>query len=152
MRLYFFGHDYKYAAEQMLLTLYPEERPEYPEGRPAGDRMEIRLNRSGVYTTASCAICIGSECWRGRAAAKNSVMRDELSTDRICQRLIKNAMYRAALRSGRQKPAWGALTGVRPGKLLCALLQQEKDELELGCQFCGKNYTFRASQILKLLQ
>ena len=128
MRLYFFGHDYKYAAEQMLLTLYPEERPEYPEGRPAGDRMEIRLSRSGVYTTASCAICIGSECWRGRAAAKNSAMRDELSTDRICQRLIKNAMYRAALRSGRQKPAWGALTGVRPGKLLCALLQQEKDE------------------------
>ena len=63
MRLYFFGHDYKYAAEQMLLTLYPEERPEYPEGRPAGDRMEIRLSRSGVYTTASCAICIGSECW-----------------------------------------------------------------------------------------
>ena len=29
MDLYFTGHNYKYAAEQMLLTLYPEERPAY---------------------------------------------------------------------------------------------------------------------------
>ena len=34
MRLYFYGHDYKYAAEQMLLSLYPSERPEYPVGEP----------------------------------------------------------------------------------------------------------------------
>ena len=128
MRLYFYGHDYKYAAEQMLLTLFPEERPEYPEGSPAGDRIELRLHRGGVYTTAFCAFYTGGVCWRGRAAAKNSAMTDALSTDRICQRLIKNAMYRAALRSGRQKPAWGALTGVRPGKLLCALLDSESDE------------------------
>ena len=128
MRLYFKGHDYKYAAEQMLLTLFPEERPEYPEGSPAGDRMELRMHRGGVYTTAFCAFYTGGVCWRGRAAAKNSTMTDALSTDRICQRLIKNAMYRAALRSGRQRPAWGALTGVRPGKLLCALLDSEGDE------------------------
>ena len=30
MRLYLSGHDYKYAVEQMLLTLFPDERPEYP--------------------------------------------------------------------------------------------------------------------------
>ena len=128
MRLYFYGHDYKYAAEQMLLTLFPEKRPEYPEGRPNGDRMELRLSRGGVYTTASCAIYTGGECWKGRAAAKNASMSDRLLTDRVCQRLIKNAMYRAALRAGRQKPAWGALTGVRPGKLMCALLHSEGDE------------------------
>ena len=39
MRLYFTGHDYKYAAEQMLLTLFPEQRPEYPEGKPDSDRI-----------------------------------------------------------------------------------------------------------------
>ena len=31
MKLYLSGHDYRYAVEQMLLTLYPEERPEYPD-------------------------------------------------------------------------------------------------------------------------
>ena len=25
MKLYLYGHDYKYAVEQMLLTLYPDE-------------------------------------------------------------------------------------------------------------------------------
>ena len=34
MKLYLIGHDYKYAAEQMMLSLYPAERPEYPEGKP----------------------------------------------------------------------------------------------------------------------
>ena len=42
MRLYLFGHTYKYAVEQMLLTMFPAERPEYPEGKPSGERMEIR--------------------------------------------------------------------------------------------------------------
>ena len=33
MKLYFAGHNYKYAAEQMLLTLFPGQRPEYPTDR-----------------------------------------------------------------------------------------------------------------------
>ena len=56
MRLYLKGHDYKYAVEQMLLTMFPEERPEYPEGKPAGDRMEIRLSCGSRFTTASCVL------------------------------------------------------------------------------------------------
>ena len=35
MKLYLHGHAYKYAAEQMLLTLFPAQRPEYPAGPPA---------------------------------------------------------------------------------------------------------------------
>ena len=56
MKLYLVGHSYKYAVEQMLLTLFPEERPEYPEGRPAGRRMEIRLSRGEQFTTATCSL------------------------------------------------------------------------------------------------
>ncbi len=37
------------------------------------------------------------------------------------------------------------------GRKELTALEQEKDELQLGCQFCGKSYAFRASQILKLL-
>ncbi len=43
-------------------------------------------------------------------------------TDSLCQQALKLAMYRAVLRSGHPKPPWGALTGVRPGKLLSPLL------------------------------
>ena len=128
MKLYLQGHSYKYAVEQMLLTLFPDERPVYPEGRPEGDRMEIRLSRGAERTTASCLLVREGRRWHGRAAAANASLRGALETDRRCQRLVKNAMYRAALASGVPRPVWGALTGVRPGKLLCAQLDRGLEE------------------------
>ena len=122
MKLYFKGHDYKYAAEQMLLTMFPQERPEYPQGQPEGDRMELSLGSGEKYTTAVCSLYREGRLFRGRAAAVILPELEELEADRIRQRLIKNAMYRAALKSGVKKPAWGALTGVRPGKLLAGKL------------------------------
>ena len=128
MKLYLYGHEYHYAVEQMLLTLFPAERPEYPDGEPAGNRMEIRLSRGEKNTSATCALYQGRSVYHGSARAANETMTDALATDRICQRLVKNAMYRAALRSGVQKPAWGALTGVRPGKLMAGILTRCGDE------------------------
>lgn len=130
MKLYFSGHDYKYAAEQILLTMFPEERPEYPEGRPEGDRLEIGLSKGKLYTTAVCSYIRAGECFCGKAAIRNDRLTDELIRDRYCQRLIKNSVYRAAIRSGRTKPAWGALTGVRPGKLLAGLMTSGLSEDE----------------------
>ena len=135
MRLYLSGHRYTYAVEQMLLTLFPEERPEYPAGPPEGRRMEISLSRGTRFTTAACALHTDAGVFRGRAAVGNEALSDTLSTDRKCQRLVKNAMYRAALRAGRKKPVWGALTGVRPGKLLCAFLRQGLSEEEAKARF-----------------
>ena len=128
MRLYLKGHDYKYAVEQMLLTMFPEERPEYPEGKPAGDRLEIRLSRGPRYTTAGCSLWRDGQVFRGRAAAVLPPNAAPLEADRVRQRLVKNAIYRAALKSGVKKPAWGALTGVRPGKLLAGLLNEGLSE------------------------
>ena len=130
MKLYLYGHTYKYAVEQMLLTLFPGERPLYPTGKPEGDRMEIRLSRGGTRTTATCLLVRGGCRWHGRAMAENTALQGPLETDRRCQRLVKNAMYRAALASGLQKPVWGALTGVRPGKLLCAQLDRGLTETQ----------------------
>ena len=135
MKIYLSGHTYKYAVEQMLLTLFPRERPEYPEGRPEGERLEVSLHRGARFTTASCLLVTGEGSFRGRAAVSNDSLTDALVTDRKCQRLVKNAMYRAALRSGRQKPVWGALTGVRPGKLLCAFLRDGQGEREAARRF-----------------
>ena len=130
MRLYLIDHEYKYAVEQMLLTLFPQERPEYPEGRPSGTRMEISLKRGKTRTTASCVYRREGERFFGRASTPNACLGGKLSTDRACQRLVKNAMYRAVLASGVPEPVWGALTGVRPGKLLAALLEQGLGEEE----------------------
>ena len=63
MKLYLYGHEYKYAVEQMLLTLFPNERPEYPDTPPAGERMEIRLSKGEKMTTASCALQHSASIW-----------------------------------------------------------------------------------------
>lgn len=138
MKLYFYGHDYKYAAEQILLTMFPQERPEYPLGKPEGDRMELKLSVGAHRTTATCALYRGDAVFHGRAYADNALMTDELMTDRYCQRLIKNAVYRAALASGVSRPAWGALTGVRPGKLMTPLLKSGMSDEEVAHKFAEK--------------
>ena len=47
MKLFFRGHDEKYAVEQTMLTLFPSERPLYPEEAPGGDN-ELELSFSRV--------------------------------------------------------------------------------------------------------
>ena len=68
MNLYLIGHDYRYAVEQMLLTLFPDERPVYPDGRPTGDRVELRLMSGAKVTTATCVGYYSSEGEAGRLA------------------------------------------------------------------------------------
>ena len=138
MKLYLYGHDYKYAVEQMLLTLFPNERPEYPALPPEGDRMEIRLSRGERMTSVGCALYRGKSLWRGAARERNEELDDPLRRDRVCQRLVKNAMYRAALKSGVPRPAWGALTGVRPGKLMAGLIGEGLDEKTALRQFIAE--------------
>ena len=124
MKLYLHGHDYKYAAEQMLLTLYPNERPEYPEGKPEGDRAELKLSYGEKFVTASCKLQLDGGLWHGKCAFLKERINDDISRDKLCQRAIKNAFYRAAISAGHGKPAWGALTGVRPGKVFTSLMEQ----------------------------
>ena len=114
-----------------MLTLFPAERPEYPDGKPSGDRAELSLSISKEFGTAFCKLVVGNNIYRARAGFKVEEITDDLSLDRLCQRAIKNAFYRAALKSGLKRPAWGALTGVRPGKIFCSLMADcSADEAE----------------------
>ena len=146
MKLYLYGHDYKYAVEQMLLTLFPNERPEYPDAVCGGERMEVSLTRGEKLTTGSCRLYRDGGVWYGMARANNAAMTDPLQRDRICQRLVKNAIYRAALRSGVAKPAWGALTGVRPGKLLAGLIEGGLSEAQASRRF-AQEYDVSAARV-----
>ena len=124
MKLYLNGHDCRYAAEQMLLTLFPSERPEYPAGAPEGDRAELTLFEGAERDTAVCRLVRGGETFLGRASVSRAEMTDELARARLTQRAVSLSFYRAALASGVEKPVWGSLTGIRPGKLMSRLLEQ----------------------------
>ena len=71
MKLYLKGHDYKYAAEQMLLTLFPGERPSYPD-RPAGegeDSLTLSLSLGGRWATARAVLTRDGRRWIAAARA-----------------------------------------------------------------------------------
>ena len=135
MNLYLIGHDYRYAAEQMLLTLFPDERPEYPDGRPTGDRAELRLMSGTKVTTVTCVLVYHGQTANGRTSVPNGELTDPAETDRRLQGAIKRAFYRAAMGIGLPHRPWGMLTGVRPGKLMTPLLAQGLNDAQAARQF-----------------
>lgn len=124
MRLYFSGHDCRYAAEQSLLMLFPGEKPEYPEGSPSGERCELRVSRGAKYTVCTALLVRSGAAFRGRAQAENPDPADEYALRGCENRIVKLAFYRAALASGLPKPEWGSLSGVRPAKLMDGYLRE----------------------------
>ncbi|MDO5445064.1 MAG: coproporphyrinogen dehydrogenase HemZ [Eubacteriales bacterium] len=126
MKLIFSGHHYKYAVEQMLSTLFPGERPEYVSDGKDSDHMRISLRFGNVYTTSVCRYRKENAAFTGRASVRSDKLTDDLEKDRLCQFIIKNAVYRAVMKSGRAPQPWGSLTGVRPGKLLSAIMRENE--------------------------
>ena len=119
MNLILQGHDYRYAAEQMLLTLFPEERPEYPAGPlpPGADAAVLSLDEAEGTLRARAALHRRGADYVGRDEAPAPSGADPLARDRVCQRILKLAFYRAGVAALGKEPPWGALTGVRPVKI-----------------------------------
>ena len=119
MKLYYRGHDYRYAAEQMLLTLFPTERPEYADAPPGPgeDALVLSLSRGKTWATATAALTWGGAEYRAARRCRVSELTDQLSADRALQRILKLAFYDAGTAALGKEPPWGALTGVRPVKI-----------------------------------
>lgn len=129
MDLYLIGHDYKYAAEQILLTLYPARRPVYPENLRDGDRAELELTPG----EARCRLWLEGRCFAGEEPV--GPWQTETEQMRMEQRAVKMSFYRAALASGHPRPAWGALTGVKPGKLMAQFLEAGRSPADFAAEF-----------------
>ena len=119
MKLYLKGHDYKYAAEQMLLTLFPDQRPEYDDQPPAAgeDHLVPSLSRGKLWATATAKLTYNGQSYGASRRCKLEELTDGLSTSRALQRILKLAFYDAGVAARGNEPPWGALTGVRPVKI-----------------------------------
>lgn len=119
MKLYLIGHDYKYAVEQMLLTLFPDRRPHYPDAPPlpGEDALVLRLSQGKRWVTASARLSLGGAVYTARRRCRPMPPDPALPRDRAYQRVLKLAFYQAGTQALDTQPPWGALTGVRPVKL-----------------------------------
>ena len=123
MKLYYTGHDYRYACEQSLLVLFPTERPEYSEEQVKKNAAYLSLHYGKTWVTASCRI-YRDGVFDGSARVRKALLTDELSIHRLLPKILRLAFYRAAERCTGKSLAWGALTGVRPAKLATRLLEE----------------------------
>jgi len=150
MKLLLHGHDYKYAVEQILLALFPEERPEYISAPPCseatGKILSIKhkkppvpdgsdgfsavsvLSFGDVFAQSVTTIKRGGQTSRGIARVRRNKLTGKLVTDRVLQRIIKTSFYKAAKFFMDRPPVWGSLTGIRPAQIASAALASGKSE------------------------
>ena len=110
---------YKYSVEQMMLMLFPGERPEYPEGyAPSGNEAVFYLDRKPDRTAVTARVTRPEGTAQGETQVESRLL-DE-APERVyhtLQHALKMAFYQAGTAVLGQEPPWGALTGVRPVKL-----------------------------------
>ncbi|MBQ4381871.1 MAG: coproporphyrinogen dehydrogenase HemZ [Oscillospiraceae bacterium] len=123
MRLFLPSDDLRYAAEQILMSLFPEEKPEY-SGTGEGNSAKITLSQGEKYLTCTALIARGERTGRGSARVSCHKLTDDLRRGSLTSMIIKLAFYRAARPLLDRKPAWGALTGIRPGVIFTSLLEK----------------------------
>lgn len=123
MKLIFIGHAYRYAAEQMLLTLFPQERPVYQGEDP--NCLTLSLTQGRQYLTACAHLNYQGRVQKALCRAPLAQLTgDPIADDRVRQRILKMAFFRAGTRLLGTTPPWGALTGVRPVKLPTRAMEQ----------------------------
>ena len=123
MRLTFRGHDDRYAVEQSLLAFFPEERPVY-EGEDGPRHAEVTLHQGAVYATGVTALTYDGKTARASARVSLAGAADEYERERLRQRALKLSFFRAARDITGATPSWGALTGIRPAKLVRTMLEE----------------------------
>lgn len=130
MKLTLIGHDHRYAVEQMVLMLLPGTV--FSGDGPDGDTGEVTLEGDA----ALARFTLSGKTYTGR------ITRSELGLDRprdqkaVEQHLVKLAVYRALLQHT-GNPPWGALSGVRPAKLVTRWLESGLDSVQCADLLTG---------------
>ncbi len=123
MKLTFRGHNDRYAIEQSLLAFFPDERPTY-EGEIGERHCTVSLHEGETFISASTVMTYDGQNARGAARIWIKGVTDEYEKERLRQRALKLSFFRAAREITGVTPSWGALTGIRPAKLVRNRLEQ----------------------------
>ena len=130
MKLIFRGHDDRYAVEQSLLAFFPDERPVYEDAAAEEDHAVVALHSGKTYMTATTRIVYQGKTARGISRVVTDPALDEYESARLRQKAVKLSFFKAAREITGTTPSWGALTGIRPGKLAARMLEEGRTEKE----------------------
>ena len=104
MNLYFTGHGEKYAVEQTLLTLFPQERPVYPDTPPGGDNeLELSFSQGKTWCTARAVLRRDGKTYTRQCRVQTSRLPQDDPV--VATRLTRRTLQRAF--TWRRWTAWG---------------------------------------------
>lgn len=113
MNLYFTGHQEKYAVEQTMLTLFPQERPVYPDPAvtpPGGDNaLELQFTRRPSWCTARAVLRREGKVYTRMCRVRTAALPadDPVVATRLTRRTLQRAFYLAAIDCLGKEPPGG---------------------------------------------
>lgn len=117
------GHDLKHAAEEMLLQLLPAALLRQNTDDGVEDFCHSALHeQAGMMVVDTQTRLSGVVRTSQRQADVTG--QDEMARKRTASELVKLGIYDTVAPSLKTPPDWGALTGVRPAKLVRSLLDR----------------------------
>ena len=123
MKLQLNGHNEKYALEQSLLTLFPDERPVYGAVSPEDARWAI-VTMNEDAKQVEFVTGIGYDGRTARCAYAYPLSGDDYAREGQRRHALGLSFFGAAKDVLGIEPPWGSLTGVRPTKVALALLRE----------------------------
>ena len=117
---------YRFPAEQMMLTLFPGEKPEYLPGPPprlVGEKNAVLfyLHRGETFTQVNAWVFRPEGGYNGYNAASGfptgKLDEPDEQVYHTVSHALKQAFYKAGTALLGHELPWGSLTGVRPVKL-----------------------------------
>jgi len=114
----------RYASEQIMMMLFPNERHEVVEIRPEGDFSEISVWEKDGRVFAKTTIYKDGKTYIGEDDLPGD--NEEIEHKRRIHQALKVSFYKAALPILPKAPEWGAMTGIRPAKVAAKLINSGK--------------------------
>lgn len=90
--------------------------------REVEGRCVSRLTRRGATVLVSTQLAVGAQRGRGLVQRTIAAQTADLEAARVTRELIRESFYRAFVSMTGERPPWGSLSGVKPGKVASRLL------------------------------
>ncbi|MBS5281240.1 MAG: coproporphyrinogen dehydrogenase HemZ, partial [Butyricicoccus pullicaecorum] len=141
------GHDLIHAAEEMLFQLLPAALLRRQEDDGTDDFCCSALTeRDGVMTVQTETRLAGVTRMSTRTAESTGL--DEMARKRALSEIVKLGIYDTVAPGLQTPPDWGALTGVRPAKLVRSLLHRGMTRGQVAEQFRDRYFVSSARTAL----
>lgn len=139
MKLYLIGHAHRYSIEQTIVGLLGQKAESCVETDAASfdtfcgsdvetdggeDILISKLSRGEKFATASAELRLNGKRTSKTARADISKAGDKVDRVRLEQHALKLAVFKAIREATGDRYLWGALTGMRPSKLVLGLLEE----------------------------